>query len=88
MLEIFGAKMDYYISGKILVHLIVIMLLVFTDKLTDQYQQIWLAEIKRNNKLETYVLLKNEFIKENYIDILKEKHLLRAMSRLRPIVTH
>jgi hypothetical protein len=25
----------------------------------------------------------NEFIKENYIDILKEKHLLRAMSRLR-----
>ena len=52
-------------------------------KITDQYQQIWLTEIKRNNKLETYVLLKNEFIKENYIDILKEKHLLRAMSRLR-----
>jgi hypothetical protein len=44
---------------------------------------IWLTEIKSNNKLETYVLLKNEFIKENYIDILKEKHLLRAMSRLR-----
>ena len=51
-------------------------------KITDQYQQIWLTEIKRNNKLETYVLLKNEFIKENYIDILKEKH-LKAMSRLR-----
>jgi hypothetical protein len=80
MLDIFCAKIDYYISGKILVHLIVIMLLVFTDKLTDQYQQIWLTEIKSNNKLETYVLLKNEFIKENYIDILKEKHLLRAMS--------
>ena len=29
------------------------------------------------------MFLKNEFIKENYIDILKEKHLLRAMSRLR-----
>ena len=64
MLDIFCAKIDYYISGKILVHLIVIMLLVFTDKLTDQYQQIWLTEIKSNNKLETYVLLKNEFIKE------------------------
>ena len=56
---------------------------VFTEKITDKYQQIWLTEIKSNNKLETYVLLKNEFIKENYIDILKEKHLLRAMSRLR-----
>jgi NAD(P)H-nitrite reductase large subunit len=60
---------------------------VFTEIITDQYQQIWLTEIKSNNKLETYVLLKNEFIKENYIDILKEKHLLRAMSRLRPVVT-
>ena len=29
------------------------------------------------------MLLKNEFIKENYIDILKEKHLNKAMSRLR-----
>ena len=65
-------------------HLIVIMLLQsLQKKITDQYQQIWLTEIKSNNKLETYVLLKNEFIKENYIDILKEKHLLRAMSRLR-----
>jgi hypothetical protein len=43
------------------------------EKITDQYQQIWLIEIKSNNKLETYVLLKNEFIKENYIDILDFK---------------
>jgi len=46
---------------------------VFTEKITDQYQQIWLTEIKSNNKLETYVFLKNEFIKENYIDILDFK---------------
>jgi hypothetical protein len=66
--------MDYYISGKILVHLIVIMLLQsLQKKITDQYQQIWLTEIKSNNKLETYVLLKNAFIKENYIDILDFK---------------
>ena len=32
MLEIFCAKMDYYISGKILVHLIVIMLLQSLQK--------------------------------------------------------
>jgi hypothetical protein len=81
MLEIFCAKMDYYISGKVLVHLIVIMLLQsLQKKITDQYRQIWLTEIKSNNKLETYVFLKNEFIKENYIGILKEKHLIRAMS--------
>ena len=46
---------------------------VFTEKITDQYQQIWLTEIKSNDKLETYVFLKNEFIKENYIDILDFK---------------
>jgi hypothetical protein len=30
---------------------------VFTEKITDKYQQIWLTEIKSNNKLETYVRL-------------------------------
>jgi hypothetical protein len=56
------------------VHLIVIMLLQsLQKKITDQYQQIWLTEIKSNNKLETYELLKNAFNKENYIDILDFK---------------
>jgi len=41
----------------------------------DIYQQSWYSAINNSSRLETYSLLKHDFIIEPYLDYIKERDL-------------
>ena len=53
------------------------------SRMLDIYQQSWYSAINNSSRLETYSLLKHDFIFEPYLDCIKDKRFRIAMTRFR-----
>ena len=53
------------------------------SRILDIHQQSWYSAINNSSRLETYPLLKHDFIFEPYLDYIKEKRFRIAMTRFR-----
>lgn len=52
-------------------------------RLIDIYKQRWYASINNSSRLDTYSLIKHEFILENYLNDIRETNLRIGLTRLR-----
>ena len=53
------------------------------SRILDIYQQSWYSAINNSRRLETYSLLKHDFMFEPYLDYIKERRFRLAMTRFR-----
>ena len=53
------------------------------SRILDIYQQSWYSAINNSSRLETYSLLKHDFIFEPYLDYIKDKRFRIAITRFR-----
>ena len=56
---------------------------ILKQRLTDQYLQIWNDEIEKTSNNRMYKLIKNAFGYEEYLDILNNSSLRKALAKIR-----
>ena len=55
----------------------------FKQRLVDNFVQKWKSDLDANSVLVAYKYIKNEFLYEEYLDIVQNKNLRRYLTKLR-----